>query len=143
MQRHYIDSVRNNGELDAQFKSLLKYHWIDEAQHTKLDTLMIEAMAENYTAEEKSKALDEYLELGVFLDQGLAQQVQFDLESLTRATGRVLKEDERKEFEQVQLQANRWTYIGSGMNHPNFLQTVQFLSPEWKEKLENLAPSFC
>lgn len=143
VQRHYIDSVRDNGELDAQFKSLLRYHWIDEAQHTKLDTLMIEAMSKNYTAEEISKAMDEYIEMGLFLDRGLTQQVQFDLDSFTRATGRVLNEVERKEFEQVQLQANRWTYIGSGMNHPNFLATVNYLSPEWKEKLEKIAPAFC
>ncbi len=143
VQRHYIDSVRDNGELDPQFKSLLKYHWIDEAQHTKLDTLMIDAMAKNYSAEEISKAMDEYIEMGLFLDRGLAQQVQFDLDSFTRATGRVLTEAERKEFEQVQLQANRWTYIGSGMIHPNFLATVNSLNPEWKEKLEKIAPAFC
>jgi hypothetical protein len=143
VQRHYIDSVRDNGELDSQFKSLLRYHWIDEAQHTKLDTLMIDAMAKNYTAEEISKAMDEYIEMGLFLDRGLAQQVQFDLDSFTRATGRQLNDSERKEFEQVQLQANRWTYIGSGMNHPNFLATVNYLSPEWKEKLEQIVPAFC
>jgi hypothetical protein len=81
--------------------------------------------------------------MGVFLDNGLAQQVQFDLDAFTRATGRVLNEEERKEFEQVQLQANRWTYLGSGMNHPNFLNTVGYLSPEWRDRLEKLAPAFC
>jgi hypothetical protein len=143
VQRHYIDSVRDNQQLDPQFKSLLKYHWIDEAQHTKLDTLIIESMAKNYSVEEISRAFDEYLEMGLFIDAGLKQQVQFDLGALERAIGRSLNEEERKEFERVQLQANRWTYIGSGMNHPNFLATVNFLSPEWKEKLESLAPSFC
>ena len=143
VQRHYIESVRDNGELDPQFKNLLKYHWIDEAQHTKLDTLMIDAKRDNYTVEEISKAMDQYLEMGMFLDNGLKQQVQFDLESYIRATGRTLNEAETKEFEQVQLQANRWTYIGSGMNHPNFLATINYLSPEWKEKLEKIAPAFC
>jgi hypothetical protein len=143
VQRHYIESVRDNKDLDSQFKLLLKFHWIDEAQHTKLDTLMIEELAQSYTAEGISKAIGEYLELGAFLDQGLAQQVQFDMESLSRATGRVLNDAEKKEFEQIQLQANRWTYIGSGMNHPNFLATINYLSPEWKEKLEQLAPAFC
>lgn len=143
VQRHYIDSVRDNEELDTQFKNLLRYHWIDEAQHTKLDTLMIDAMSKNYTAEEISKAMDEYIEMGLFLDRGLTQQVQFDLDSFRRATGRVLNEAEQKEFEQVQLQANRWTYIGSGMTHPNFLATVNYLSPKWKEKLESIAPAFC
>jgi hypothetical protein len=143
VQRHYIDSIRDNKELDPQFKRLLKYHWIDEAQHTKLDTLMIEAMAENYGKEEIKKAFEEYLEIGGFLDQGLAQQVQFDLDSFTRATGRTLNEDQVSEFNRVQLQANRWTYIGSGMNHPNFLATAGYLDPEWKGKLEQIAPAFC
>jgi hypothetical protein len=143
VQRHYIDSIRDDKQLDPMFKRLLKYHWIDEAQHTKLDTLMIEALAENYSKEEVNKAIEEYLEMGGFIDQGLMQQVQFDLDSFTQATGRKLNEDQIAEFKQVQLQANRWTYIGSGMNHPNFLATVQYLNVEWKEKLENIAPAFC
>jgi hypothetical protein len=142
VQQHYIESVRNNGELDSQFKNLLKHHWIDEAQHTKLDTLMIESLAKSCTPEEIEKALGEYLEMGSFLDHGLAQQVQFDLESLTLATGRQFSDEQIKEFETVQLQANRWTYIGSGMSHSNFLATVNDLSPEWKNKLERIAPSF-
>jgi hypothetical protein len=143
VQRHYIDSIRDNKTLDPHFTRLLKYHWIDEAQHTKLDTLMIEAMAANYTKEEINKAFEQYLEMGGFIDNGLIQQVEFDLDSLQRATGRKLNEAQIREFKQVQLQANRWTYIGSGMNHPNFLATAEYLSPEWKQKLEQIAPSFC
>src|SRR6185503_6161379 len=37
-QRHFTDSVRNDGRLDPQFKSLLKYHWMEESQHAKLNT---------------------------------------------------------------------------------------------------------
>jgi hypothetical protein len=143
VQRHYTESIRDANELDPQFKRLLKYHWIDEAQHTKLDTLMIEALAENCSPQEIKKAFEEYLEMGQFLDRGLAQQVQFELDSFTRATGRKLTEEELKDFNEVQLQANRWTYIGSGMNHPNFLATAGYLDPEWKAKLEALAPAFC
>ena len=43
-QRHYLDSVQGNQELDQQFCSLLKHHWLEEAQHAKLDTLMIQTM---------------------------------------------------------------------------------------------------
>ena len=46
-QGHYVESVQNDQELDPQFKSLLKHHWMEEAQHTKLDTLMVEAIARN------------------------------------------------------------------------------------------------
>ncbi|PWT87968.1 MAG: hypothetical protein C5B54_11380, partial [Acidobacteria bacterium] len=113
VQRHYLDSIRDNDQLDPHFKRLLKYHWIDEAQHTKLDTLMLHAIAENCTYDEINNAFEQYLEMGVFLDRGLMQQVEFDLESFTAATGRNLNEDQIREFKKVQLQANRWTYIGS------------------------------
>ena len=42
--RHYIEGVRDNQDLDPQFKSLLKHHWLEESQHTKLDTLIVEAV---------------------------------------------------------------------------------------------------
>ncbi len=35
-QKHYLDSVRDDKDLDPQFKSLLRHHWMEEAQHTKL-----------------------------------------------------------------------------------------------------------
>ena len=38
-QQHYLGSVRDDGDLDPLFKSLLKHHWMEEAQHAKLDTL--------------------------------------------------------------------------------------------------------
>lgn len=41
-----------------------------------------------------------------------------------------------------QHQAQRWTYIGSGMSHPNFLAGVGALSPEWCKKLEEVVPAF-
>lgn len=44
-QQHYLESVRDDEDLDPQFKSLLRYHWMEEAQHTKLDTLMVQASA--------------------------------------------------------------------------------------------------
>ena len=36
------------------------------------------------------KALDEYLEIGGFIDGGMQQQTRLDLDSLERATGRRL-----------------------------------------------------
>src|SRR5690349_21637187 len=45
-QRHYLDSVRDDQALDPLFKSLLRHHWMEEAQHAKLDTLMVELMSD-------------------------------------------------------------------------------------------------
>ena len=142
-QRHYIESIKDDQELDAQFKSLLRHHWMEEAQHAKLDTMMVEAIADGMNAEEIEKAVDEYLEIGGFLDEGLKQQTIFDLEAFERATGRKLSGDEREEFIKIQHQANRWTYLGTGMTHPKFLETLGVLSAEQQKRIEEIAPVFC
>ncbi len=142
-QRHYIDCVRDNQQLDPQFRSLLRHHWMEEAQHAKLDTLMVESLASSYTRKEIESAVEEYIEIGAFIDGGLGQQVEFDLESFTRATGRTLSTEERKAFIAVQHQANRWAYLGSGMTHPNFLATLNGLLPAARRRIEEIAPAFC
>ncbi|HEX2831431.1 MAG TPA: hypothetical protein VHW00_00360 [Thermoanaerobaculia bacterium] len=141
-QRHYTDSVTNNKALDPQFKSLLKHHWMEEAQHAKLDTLMVEALAEACTEEEVVRAFDEYLAIGMFVDDGLGQQIELNLDAFTRATGRSLRDDERRRYLDVQRQAVRWTYLGSGMNHPKLIATIERLNPALQTKLEEIAPAF-
>lgn len=142
-QRHYLDSVRNDAALDPRFRDLLKHHWMEEAQHAKLDALMVEALAEGKDTEALGRAVDGYLAIGGFIDAGLEQQMLFDLESLERATGRKLTEAERERAMAVQRQANRWTYLGSGMTHPEFLRSLGRMSPSLRERVEKVAPAFC
>ena len=142
-QRHYIDSVKDDRELDIQFKSLLKHHWMEEAQHAKLDTLMVEALAESCSEQEIERAIEEYIEIAEFLDSGLRQQVEFDLESLMRAAGSRLTASEQEEFLEVQYQATRWTFLGSGMTHPNFLTSLERLRPTARKMVEQLAVAYC
>ena len=141
-QRHYLDSVADNHKLDPQFKSLLQHHWMEESQHAKLDTLMVHAISEACSDQERADAIDGYLEIGGMLDAGLMQQVQFDFESLKRATGRAFTAEETKRFFAVQQQAVRWTFLGSGMSHQNFLATAELLSPGSRARLEEVAPLF-
>jgi hypothetical protein len=143
VQRHYIDSIKDDQELDPQFKSLLKHHWIEEVQHAKLDTLLVEALSANRSEEERLRGVEEYIEIGGFIDAGLEQQLEFDLSSFERATGRTLTESERDEFRRVQLRANRWTYLGSGMTHERFLSTLEKLSPAARAQVESATPTFC
>lgn len=142
-QRHFLDSVQDDQALDEQFKSLLRHHWMEEVRHAKLDTLMVEAMAETCSDTEREKAIDGYLEIGGFLDAGLAQQVELDLESFTRATGRYVNDTERAAYVTTQQQALRWTFIGSGMSHPNFLSTVERLRPGASNLLQAIAQKSC
>jgi hypothetical protein len=142
-QKHYVESVQDDRDLDPQFKSLLRHHWMEEAQHAKLDTMMVAALAENSSPLELARGVDEYVEIVRFLDAGLEQQVRLDLESLTRATGRELSDAERGAFAAGQRQANRWTYLGSGMTQPKFLSSLGRLGAPLRERVERLASEFC
>ena len=143
VQRHYVESIKDDQYLDPQFKSLLKHHWIEEVQHAKLDTLMVEALAAGRSEDEIMRGVEEYLEIGAFIDNGLKQQVEFDLASFEEASRRTLTESEREEFRKVQLRANRWTYLGTGMTHEKVLETLESLTPKARQRVESIAPAFC
>jgi hypothetical protein len=143
VQRHYLDSIKDDQQLDRQFKSLLKHHWVEEVQHAKLDTLMVESLAEGRSEAQIMSAVEEYLEIGGFLDNGLQQQVEFDLSSFEQASGRRLSETEAEEFRRVQRRANRWTYLGTGMTHERVLETLESLTPKARQRVESVSPAFC
>lgn len=142
-QSHWLECARDDQAIDALFKSLLRHHWMEESQHAKLDTLIVEAIAATCTPEEVRRGFEDYLEIGAFLDQGLAHQLGLNLEAFERATGRRLGADERARIEASQRQALRWTYLGSGMTHPAFQRTVGELDPALRARLEQVAPAFC
>jgi hypothetical protein len=141
--RHYIEGVKDNQDLDRQFKSLLKNHWLEESQHTKLDTLILESVVKDATPKEIDQAFEEYAEIGMFLDNGIKQQTEFDVESFVNATGRNLSKSEREGMTAAVLKGMRWTYLGTGMTHPNFLATVEQIKPEARKQIEEMAPAFC
>jgi hypothetical protein len=142
-QSHYLDSVRDDSDLDPLFKSLLKHHWMEEAQHAKLDTLVVEALAEGRSESEIQAALDEFVEIGMFLDNGLRAQAGLNLDALETATGRTLGEVERGALLEQQHQALRWTYLGSGLIHPKFVATLAAMSPAARDRVAEIAPAFC
>jgi hypothetical protein len=141
-QSHYLDSVRGDPELDPLFKSLLKHHWMEEAQHAKLDTLMVEALAEGRDEAGIQSAIDSYLEIGAFLDGGLAAQTALNLDAFERASGMKLGAQRREHLQAQQHQALRWTYLDSGMVHPKFKATLAALSPAARDRIAAVAPAF-
>ena len=139
-QQHYLGSIRDDGDLDPLFKSLLKHHWMEEAQHAKIDTLIVEALAEGKSEAEIDRAIDGFFEIGAFLDSGFRAQATFNLDALEKIIGRKL--DDRKAIEQQQHQAARWTYIGSGMVHERFVATLNAISPSAAARIAEAAPTF-
>jgi hypothetical protein len=139
-QSHYVGSIKDDGDLDPLFKSLLKHHWMEEAQHAKLDTLIVDALAEGRTESDIQRAIDEFFEIGEFLDNGLKAQTAYNLDALEKVIGRSL--EDRTGIEAQQHQAARWTYLGSGMVHERFKATLQNISPRAAQRIAEAAPLF-
>jgi hypothetical protein len=139
-QAHYLGSIKDNGDLDPLFKSLMRHHWMEESQHAKLDTLIVDALAEGRSEAEIDKAIDEFFEIGAFLDDGLKAQAAFNLDALEKALGR--KIENRAQIEAQQHQAARWTFVGSGMVHERFKATLESMSPVAAARIAEAAPVF-
>ncbi len=139
-QQHYLGSIKDDGDIDPLFKSLLKHHWIEESQHAKLDTLIVDALAEGRSEAEIDKAIDEVFEIAMFLDGGLKAQAEFNIDALEKAINQTVLN--REEIIAQQHQAGRWTVIGSGLVHERFKATVENISPKAAARLAEAAPIF-
>ncbi len=141
-QRHWVECAQIDQGLDPQFKSLLRHHWMEEAQHAKIDANIVALLGEDLDEAAIANVVDGYLEIGMLLDGGLAQQVEFDIDALERACSIKFSADDRARLTERQHQAMRWTFLGTGMTHPKFLQSLGSLSEVQKERIQEVAPTF-
>jgi hypothetical protein len=138
-QLHYVEHIRDRAELDELFRDILRFHWIDESRHARLDTLLIDEIASDLPADDREKAIDELLELGGAVDGLLAQQAELDIDALQAATGRAFTESERDEIRSHQQRAYRWTFLVSGLEHPSFVAIVEQLTASGADKIAQAA----
>ena len=138
-QLHYVEHVRSAEHLDELFRDLVKYHWLDEAQHAKLDSLLINEIVGPLSLEAREKAVEELLELGGAIDGLLSQQADLDIISLQRATGRRYTEGENAEIKTHIQRAYRWTFIVSGLTHPTFARIIGELTEQGPHRIEAAA----
>jgi hypothetical protein len=136
---HYVSSVRDRVDIDPQFSSLLRHHWLEESQHAKLDTMIVQAIAQPLSEREIQEGIDDYLAIGGILDGGFTAQMDMDLASFTRATGRTLSGDEATRYREVQQRSYRKTFLTSGMRHGKFQSILAAISPEGAQQVAKVA----
>lgn len=138
-QLHYIESVKDNTDLDAQFRSLLRHHWMEEAQHAKMDTMITALMVESMAPAEIQQGIEDYLGIGGMFDDAFAQQVELDLTAFTRAAGRPLTCLNAEAYRSIQRQSYRKTFLTSGMRHSKFQHALMDISPEGAQQVLDVA----
>ena len=138
-QLHYVEHVQDSSDLDGLMRDLLRFHWMEEAQHAKMDTLLIGEVAQDMTLEEREAAIDEVLELGGAIDGLLAQQIGMNIAALEKAADRTFTDAEKEEITTNTQRACRWTFLVSGLQHPNIVRAVSELTESGSGKIEGVA----
>lgn len=126
-QAHYLGSVRDDLNIELLFKRLLKNHWVEEAQHAKLDTLVVDAIAQGQSAAQTDRAIHQFFAMVAQIDANLKIQARLNIRTLERAANRPLTDCEA--LVQQQHLAGRWMYLGCGLAHPRFQASLRAISP--------------
>jgi hypothetical protein len=77
-QLHYRQSIDPDTELSELYKDVFLHHWKEECQHAILDELELVQHDATLTAEERERAVDEFIELVAAVDGILKAQSAVD-----------------------------------------------------------------
>jgi hypothetical protein len=135
-QEHYTESVRDDERIDPLFRSMLKHHWLEEAQHARIDALEVAKLTNAGTPEQIDRAFGDYLDVIGAFDGLLAMQAKMDIENLRRAVG---PDFDAAAVEAAQYAAYRNTFILMGMRNRQFIEYTNKVSPEGAKRIADKA----
>jgi hypothetical protein len=119
-QLHYLTCFKDDEQVDAFTKHIFRSHWLEESQHARLDHLETLRTFAGMTDAEKDHAIDDLIGLVGAVDGLVRTQAELDVENFERYLGRTLGKGERHEVLGGVVAAKRYTFIESGVTHPNF-----------------------
>ena len=125
-----VQSIEPDAELSDLFKDVFLYHWKEESQHAILDELEWVRLDAGVTAEQRDRAVDEFIELVAAIDGILQAQANADARYFVATCGREVDDTEARTIEAAFLKAYRWQYIHSGAQHPRFGKVLSSLITE-------------
>ncbi|HXH82105.1 MAG TPA: diiron oxygenase [Candidatus Tectomicrobia bacterium] len=119
-QAHYLTCFKDNEALDPFTKHIFKCHWLEESQHARMDHLETLRAFARMSESEKNLAISDLIDLVGAVDGLLQQQSRLDVRNLERYLGRPLSAADQEEIYTGVLGAKRYTFIETGVTHPNF-----------------------
>lgn len=119
-QQHYLSAMKDSETLDPLTKEIFRSHWLEEAQHAKLDHLEIQRVFQEMDEAGRAEAVDDLIWLLAAVDGLLQKQAVHDVANLQTYLGRRFTDGEREEIRRNLLKAKRHCFIESGVTHPNF-----------------------
>jgi hypothetical protein len=138
-QAHYVECVKDNADLDPLFAKLLRFHWLEESQHARIDALELDKLVSAAAPTALETAFADYLGLIDAFDGLLKAQADMDLPALGRATGRTFTPEEAAAIVLAQHRGYRNTFLVYGMTNANFLENLAKISPAAAKRVSHRA----
>lgn len=136
-QLHYLTCFKDDSGVDPFTRHIFRSHWLEEAQHAKLDHLETVRAFAGMSAAEKDQAVDDLIELVGAVDGLLQTQTDLDVQNFERARDRALDAGGRRAVRAAVLAAKRYTFIESGVTHPNFQELFGLVTtPAQQQKVQ-------
>jgi hypothetical protein len=129
-QSHYKESIEPDENLSELYKDLFLFHWKEEVTHALLDEIEWPLEDKKLNPVERDRAVDELIELIAAVDGILQEQIKTDVEYFRKSCDRSLREDELNHLKAVGLEAYRWQYIFSGVEHKRFRTLLEAMITE-------------
>ncbi|QNT70535.1 hypothetical protein [Defluviicoccus vanus] len=129
-QLHYWQSIEADAELSELFKDIFFFHWREECQHAILDELEWQRQDAQLTADERDRAVDDFIDLVGAVDGILQGQAAADARYFMQNVERPVDAPEAAAIEAAFLRAYRWQYIHSGAAHPRSVRVLSRLITE-------------
>ena len=119
-QVHYLHSIRDDDQLSPLFKDVFYYHWIEEAQHAKLDELEWKRVHDAMQPEAIDAAVSDFIELLRMVEGILQAQASADGEYFCSSIGTYLSRERCNAVKACLLKAYRLQYLVSGARIERF-----------------------
>lgn len=133
-QEHYKKSIEPDENLSELYGDVFLYHWKEEAHHAHLDSLELSRLDEKISSDERDKAVDELIELVGAVDNILQKQSDSDVRYFVENSRRSFNEKDMDRVKNTLLEAYRWQYIFSGVEHPRFQELFRRLTTEMQQE---------
>lgn len=141
-QLHYVTAFKDDEILDPFTKEIFKAHWLEESQHAKMDHLEAVRAFENMGRADRETAIDDLIELVGAVDGLLQEQARLDVRNFGEYLDRTFSEEETQEIYESVLRAKRYTFIESGVTHPNFQELFNLVTtPPQRERVQKALES--
>ena len=138
-QEHYKESIAPDQNISELYKDIFLFHWKEETTHAIMDELEWPREDQKLTPDERDRAVTELIGIVADVDGILQSQSRADVDYFQKASCTSFDAKQIDLLRSGVLNAYRWQYIFSGVEHPRYKAALGSLITEPQARRINKA----